>query len=484
LRHQYNSIIRNTGWNAVGFVAPTVAALISVPALIHNLGGNRFGIVSLIWAGLAYLGLFELGIGRALTRAIASRSSVSIGSDDQLTASSGTALLITAGLVASIIGGIAGTIFLNVVSVIPQELFVETVIAWNIGMLTLPFLTAASGFAGILNGYQRFKEINMARAIFGSCSFLLPMATSYVSKSIVFVAISTFAAKALYSCYLYVTVNAIVSVKAKFVKWSEIQRLFKIGGYMAVSNIISPLMVNMDRFYISTMFGLSSNAIYTACSELINRLAILPEAIVSALFPKLSKNQFTDGSVYAFSSLVIEIVVYVPSFIIILYSDEILRIWISADAAMRGSEILQILTIGIYFNVQARLPLNAIHAAGNPRITAVLHIIELPIYILILVLASVRWGLLGVSIAWTLRVVLDALLLYAFCYAGMPKLRGYISSQIIRTLLASTLLCANILGDSKIFIESLAILYFIILSVQTSHLYNIESSKIYRMPES
>src|SRR5690348_4911799 len=55
-----------------------IAAFVAIPILIHGLGADRFGLLTLAWAVIGYFSLFDLGLSRALTHAVASR----LGGDD------------------------------------------------------------------------------------------------------------------------------------------------------------------------------------------------------------------------------------------------------------------------------------------------------------------------------------------------------------------------------------------------------------------
>ena len=79
---------------------PLLAAIVTIPILIATLGTERFGILTLIWALVSYFGLFDLGLGRALTQQLA--ASWARGEQGRADRLIGTALLATVvlGLVA------------------------------------------------------------------------------------------------------------------------------------------------------------------------------------------------------------------------------------------------------------------------------------------------------------------------------------------------------------------------------------------------
>ena len=66
-------LARNTVWNLVGSGGPMVVAIFCIPVLIKELGTDRFGVLTLAWAVIGYAGLFDLGLGRALTQLVAKK---------------------------------------------------------------------------------------------------------------------------------------------------------------------------------------------------------------------------------------------------------------------------------------------------------------------------------------------------------------------------------------------------------------------------
>ena len=63
-------LARNAVWNLLSLVAPMLVALGAIPSLIRTLGADRFGILTLAWMLIGYSSLFDLGLGRALTKLV------------------------------------------------------------------------------------------------------------------------------------------------------------------------------------------------------------------------------------------------------------------------------------------------------------------------------------------------------------------------------------------------------------------------------
>ena len=66
-------LVRNVFWNLLGTGAPLLVAIVAIPMLIEGMGTARFGVLTLAWMVVGYFSLFDLGLGRALTKLVAER---------------------------------------------------------------------------------------------------------------------------------------------------------------------------------------------------------------------------------------------------------------------------------------------------------------------------------------------------------------------------------------------------------------------------
>src|SRR5437016_10953694 len=64
-------ISRNWVVNLFGQGLPLLIGVVTIPWLLRYLGLERFGILSITWALLGYVGQFDLGLGRATTKYVA-----------------------------------------------------------------------------------------------------------------------------------------------------------------------------------------------------------------------------------------------------------------------------------------------------------------------------------------------------------------------------------------------------------------------------
>ena len=66
-------LARSILWNAAGIGLPLAVGVVVVPAIVRGLGTERFGFLSIVWMMIGYFSIFDLGLGRTLTKLVADR---------------------------------------------------------------------------------------------------------------------------------------------------------------------------------------------------------------------------------------------------------------------------------------------------------------------------------------------------------------------------------------------------------------------------
>jgi O-antigen/teichoic acid export membrane protein len=422
-------LAHNTVWNLVGTCSPILVAIICLPVLKAALGTDRLGIISLAWAVIGYFGLFDLGLSRALTKLVAE----SLGSQrlEEIPAIVWTSLFLMGGL--GIAGaGIAVLIVPWLVQYplkIPAELRGEATRAFYWISLSIPIVVVTAGLRGVLEALQRFRLATAIRIPMGIFSYLgpvlmLPFSHSLVPIMAVLVLGRTIAGVAhLWACFhAHPPLQDTCAFHA-----SSVGPLFRFGTWMTVSNLIGPLMVSFDRFLIGSMISVSAVAFYAVPYEVVSRLSLVPGALVGVLFPAFSTTDVSDRTrlVLLFESGVkyIFFALFPVTLILIAFAPEALQFWLGSDFARQSTPVVQILAVAIFINSLAQIPFAHVQGAGRPDITAKLHLLELPIYLVALVLMAKSMGIRGVALAWLLRVILDTVLLSLFSWRLLPQNR-------------------------------------------------------------
>jgi O-antigen/teichoic acid export membrane protein len=148
--------------------------------------------------------------------------------------------------------------------------------------------------------------------------------------------------------------------------------------------------------------------------------------VVSSLFPAfaMAKNNNPSRASELFSTGTRFILVVLAPIVlaIVTFAREGLEIWLGTDFGQHSTLVLQWLAVGVFLNSLGHSPFALIQGFGRPDLTAKLHIIELPVYVLLLIWLLRNFGINGVAIAWVCRVAMDTALLLFVAYRLLPVL--------------------------------------------------------------
>lgn len=414
------SLKKNTIWSFFGSAGPMLLGLITIPYLIENIHVEAFGILTLVWALIGYFSIFDFGIGRALTHQVSRSISQSIEHELPSIIKTGLLFMLATGflggLILALLSSKLGSEWLNV----SKNLEIDTIRCLLIASIGIPLATITSGLKGILEGYEDFKSASLLRLILGIANFVFPaLSVFFLNNSLEYMVLSLVIARLIVMIGHLIVINKRISIYslmvASLADKIKLKKLLSFGAWMTLSNIISPLMVNADRFLISHILGASVVAYYTIPFDFVIRLLIIPASLTSVLFPRFSNllniNTKETLKIYKKSFFIIFKVMLLVSILMISFSYLGLKIWINEDVASKSYFLLIILMVGVFFNSLAQVPFALIQADGKVKLTSLLHVVEFFIYIGMLVLLANYFGLVGVAIAFLLRTIIDFLFL-------------------------------------------------------------------------
>ncbi len=415
-------LARNVFWHLLGTVGPLLVAVPAVPRLIHAMGTDRFGVLTLAWVVIGYFSLFDFGFGRALTKLVAEKLGARQNEDVPGLFWTSLTLMVVFGCVGSVVMAALSPWMVHSVLRIPVEIQRETLRAFYVLAASLPVVITTTALRGFLEAYQCFGLSTAVRIPLGIFTFagpflVLPFSVSLLPIVGVLAVARLAACLALWQFCLHSHPGLLGQMA---IRRDLAVSLFRFGGWMTVSNIVSPLMASLDRFLIGSLLSISAVAYYATPSEVISRLLIVPLAIVGVLFPAFSsgfaydktrtKLLFVRGVKYTF------LAVFPFLLVLIVFAREGLTLWVGQDFAQHSAVVLQWLAIGVFFNALAQIPFALVQGSGRPDITGRMHLAELPAYAVLLGMLVRREGIEGAAQAWTVRVVVDAILLFGVSY--------------------------------------------------------------------
>ncbi|MDA2912728.1 flippase [Acidobacteriia bacterium AH_259_A11_L15] len=450
-------LLRNTALNFLGYVIPLGVAVVAIPHLIHGLGVERFGVLSLAWVVLGYFGMFDLGLGRATTRFVA--EALGRGEVERLPSIVWASLILQT--VLGVVGGIAliavTPVLVEKVLSLSQSIVEETKIVFYILSVSIPIVMYTGSLRGVLEAGQRFGLVNAVKIPANSLVFLIPLFALLLGFQlpgiILFLTTSWFVTGLVYFMLVF---KVFPRMKQVCINAGVLRSLLAYGGWIALCNMLVPVLIYLDRFLIASLVSVAALAYYTASYEVVSRVLIIPASFTTTLFPAFSAVAAFDkkdlARLYARSLKHMLLVMGPIAFILILFSGDILRFWLGSDFADKGALIFQILAAGMLLNGVATMAAYLLDGIGRPDLRAKIYLSYVAVYIGLAWFLISRMGIVGAALAWTLRASLELVLLFGVSWRVMRFKRAvFVENGLLRVMIAFVGLVAAISFTNWVF---------------------------------
>jgi len=422
-------LAKNTGLNLAGMLIPLIVGVFTIPYAVRGLGEEGFGLLSIAWIVLGYLAMLDFGLSRASAKFIAearNRSNVEIQQ------------IFWVSTLINLVFGIIGAIFvlvftpycINSLLNIPEHLLVESNRTFIFFGISLPFVLLSTNLRGMIGAVQRFDLVNIILIPLNTLNFIIPALSLplkiKVSTVVLLIVITRVIGLFIYAYFCYKIFPGIRH-RPK-IDFHVAPKLLRFGGWISITSIISPLLVYVDRFFISHFLTLGIVTYYTIPYDMLNRIRILPIAFMTTIFPEFSANSNNDSHInrklFEQSFKYILILTGIACILLFSYAPNLLGIWLGEAFMEKSIIVFRLVSIGVFVNSLAYLPFNYFQGIGRPDIPAKFHLLELPIYISMLFILIHRFQINGVAFAWLIRTFLDFILLFIGLFKYEPKLKS------------------------------------------------------------
>jgi O-antigen/teichoic acid export membrane protein len=449
------SVARNTILHLAGIGIPLAVGFALVPIIVRHLGPVRFGLLGLAWALLEYFTLFDVGLGRATTRLVAEglvTRRPGLGGLVVVSLASQTAL----GALAGIGLGLIAPVLVGRVFVVPDAVVGEAVAVLRVLGAMLPFVVLGLGLRGVLEAAGRFDVSTMIRIPSSTATFALSAFGAWRGMSLPHILVMVLCAR-IASCIvtgvlLHRSLSALRWAGPR--DWSALRPLLSYGGWIAVSNVVSPLLVYLDRFVLASVVGLAAVGYYTAPYELVSRMLVIAASLGAAIFPAVSAIAASGDArsltgVFGASVRTLTLVMLPATAIVVAFAPDILAVWLGPAYAAHSTTALRVLTVAVLINALAYVPHAYLQALGRADLPAKFHLLELAVQIPLAWLLVHRFGVAGAAWAWAARVTFDAVLLFvaAARVVGLSA-RDVLAGRGTRLAMAALALCAVLAGGA------------------------------------
>ena len=409
-----------------------IFSLAFIPIYIKLMGVEVYGLIGIFMSMSALFALLDMGLSTTLNREL-SRLSVLEGSAQESRNLVRTfeivywAIGIVIGISVIILAPLIAKYWINSTNV-SNELIEESLLI--MGML-LAFQWPSSVYSGGLKGLQRqvlyniIKSFSMLARHVGAVFVLI-----FVSPSILsffywqsFVALVT---SIILAAWLWKSLPKSHS-KSKFDKNLFLKNRKFVSGMFGIS-LGTILLTQVDKIILSKMLTLEMFGYYMLAYSIASAFISLVSPIHTALFPKLSqlvakKNETGISDLYHRGCQLASIIILPISITLILFSKEILSLWVEDSLVVSNTYmLLSLLIVSTTIKAFMTLPYTLQLAHGWTKLAFYKNIIAL-----ILLVPLMLWMVQlhqGIGAAWALIFLNLGLLIIEILIMHKRLLKG------------------------------------------------------------
>lgn len=404
------SITRNIAANYIGRIWMALLSILLIPVYIRFMGIEAYGLVGFFAALSSVLGILDLGIGATMNRELARRS-VSNG-----LLGSQRDLVRTLELIYWSISFLAGAVivilspYISSTWIKSQELYPESILnAVQLMGISLAFQFPMSLYQGGLMGMQKQVLVNIIIVIIATLRsggvilvlwLVSPTIQAYFAWQVIMSLLGSLA-------FLFVIWANLPKSKTRARFRSHIIiDIWKYAAAISASAFIGIILSQLDKIILSKMLSLKMFAYYSIAGTVASGIWMIIIPFNTAIFPHLvqlhEKDQCKElGNFFHKSSQILSFLLLPISAILILFSREILFLWIKDPLIVENTHlIVSLLVFGAMLNGIASLPAVCAPAFGWPLLITYTNAIH-AIVIIPLIIGMVYWQKgVGAAIAW------------------------------------------------------------------------------------
>jgi O-antigen/teichoic acid export membrane protein len=380
----------------------------SLKPLLELLGAETFTMLSFFWVYTSHLGFFDFGISRNLGIELPKLSNA----EKSILVNQS----VRKGFVYSLIGVVAVAVMLFTVPIFnPKFSVVSQYSVFAILLVWVPLAVLQMIVRGVLEASERFISAAVFRAYNQSVLFLLPWVMACWGHHDIFqmVAVITVARalSLLPAMYWLMTKYGLVFIKKMDDQEVVIQRN---NQWITLSNLAGIVNGSLDRFVLLGLLGAHAIGAYVFAQDFGIRILVLSSSFALVLLPYFSRNQSKwQNHIWVKRGSGLILLSHIALGLILYFGQTQLKYGFNnMSLAQDVVDFFWIFLVGITANGIGHILLSALHSHRELKRPALWHVISAVFYIPLLYGVVQGFGLTGAAVLWSMRSVIDTVVLY------------------------------------------------------------------------
>lgn len=431
------SIAKNSVYNVLGWIIPTVVQLLSVPFIVRNLGYDSYGIWTLVMAVMGYFAFLDMNMLKGGIRYLAEYDSKKETRNANQVANFGLLAYSIIGLIGMlVIAACVDTVLLNMLK-IPDDLEDLARTTLYLASIGFPLLMMQNYLLSIPKALHRFDVSNKIEMTFTVGSILLTVFLLYVGYGLLEVVIARLLANATCILVAYRSIKGIMPYY-KFTPFIDKAIIKKVSTYSLVSfagRIGVTTNSYANTFVAGSLIGTSAITIFTVPFMLVQRIMSISSRLSMIIFPiasELGSQSKHDELMVIYQKMTkytFNINLYL-TLLICLFSWEIMTLWMGEEFSEKSAFILMLVSIGFLFNTTTGLSSLMNDGIGHPKVTSIFAFIHGGVSVVLLIIFGQLYGINGIAVGYCVASIFMACVFNIYVHT---KVIGIPWIEIIRT---------------------------------------------------
>ncbi len=368
-------LLRDSAWNFAGLALPALVALATVPWLIHGLGLEGFGIVTLIASVVGYFGILDINLSAGAIKYLAQHQAT--GDARRFAQTFWFGLLLHGAL------GVAGGLLLAALShgllahffSVSPALREPTRHALQLAALGFVLSQLLGYLLSVPQALQRYDVSARAEAGFGMLVNIVSAVVACTGGGIAGVMLARVAVAAANLLWLGWQLARLGAPLAPAWPSREVaQQLLRFSAHSYLSRLATMLHQHADKLIVGALAGPVALAFYTVPVQLAGRLLGLTYRLGSVIYPRVSALAATGQqprllAIYLDSSRLLTYLNFAVLAVIALAGAAFLERWVGAAFVAAGYPVLLLVTLALLADSLTTLPSLVNDGLGHPHIT-------------------------------------------------------------------------------------------------------------------
>lgn len=401
-------ILGNTVATIVSVLIPGLLGLWSLKPLLELLGTETFTLLSFFWVYTSHLGFFDLGISRNLGIEL-----------PKLPNSEKSKLVnesVRKGLEYSILGIVVVAILLFLIPIFnPQFLLLFHFRVFAVLLVWVPLAVIQMIMRGVFEASESFISAAVFRAYNQSVLFLVPWVMACWGHHDIF------------QIVLVITGARLLSLLPSFywlMRQYSLELIKKIEDHAVVihrnnqwitlSNVSGIVNGSLDRFVLLSLLGAQAIGAYVFAQDFGIRILVLSSSFALVLLPFFSRNQSKlQNHIWVKRGSGLLLLSHIGLGLVLFFGQTYLKHgFTNMPLAQDVIDFFWIFLLGITANGIGHILLSALHSHRELKRPALWHLISAVLYIPLLYWVVQGFGLTGAAVLWSVRSVMDTVVLY------------------------------------------------------------------------